>query len=211
MEQSQSTVNLDKAMLAAQKNIEGAVKDSKNPFFRSNYAGLPEVIEACKKQLNDAGIYVTQLLDSDGTNEYLITMFVHSETGEFRSSKMKIQNTGEGIQAKMSEQTYLRRYMLQAAAFMPSLDDDGEGAMGRNEKKSETKAPEKKSTRVDPATHTAPAATNVTAQNTELAKLTTIVQLAEQIEAPIATPPTFSKKAVAAAKGSEDKKPSSWD
>lgn len=134
MERSESIVNLTKAMLVAQKSIGGAVKGSKNPFFKSNYADLPAVMEACKDELNNAGILVTQMLESVGGEDFLLTLLIHGDTGEYLGSRMKIYNHKD-IQGTMSEQTYLRRYMLQAISFIPSVDDDGEGAVkgSRNE------------------------------------------------------------------------------
>lgn len=147
MERSESIVNLTKAMLNAQKNIGAAIKGSKNPFFRSSYADLPSVMESCKDALNDAGILVTQMLDSLDSGDYLVTLFVHGETGEFMGSKMKIYNHKD-IQGTMSEQTYLRRYMLQALAFIPSVDDDGNAASGKNEEP-KGRAPVKVETKVE--------------------------------------------------------------
>lgn len=123
MEKSESIINLTKALLKAQKNIGFAVKGSKNPFFKSDYADLPSVMEACKEHLNEAGIFVTQLLDTTDFGDFVITMFVHGETGEYISSKMKVDSHTD-VQKRMSSVTYTKRYMLQAMAFIPSLDDD---------------------------------------------------------------------------------------
>lgn len=133
METSQSIVNITKALLKAQKNIGFAVKGSKNPFFRSDYADLPSVMEACKEHLNDAGIFVMQQLDSTETDDYVVSTMYHGESGEFISSKMKLGKHTD-IQKKMAEVTYLKRNMLQAQAFIPSLDDDdGNTASGKTE------------------------------------------------------------------------------
>ena len=40
MNSSESIKNLAVALVKAQKEMGGAVKDSKNPFFKSNYADL---------------------------------------------------------------------------------------------------------------------------------------------------------------------------
>jgi hypothetical protein len=192
MEMSTSIVNISKAMLAAQTEIEGATKDSKNPFFRSNYSGLPEVMASCKPQLNKNGIVVSQWIDSDDLHDYLITMFVHAESGEWMRSKKRFKGELDGVQSEMSYQTYLRRYMLQAAAFVPSIDDDAESAMGR---KSEP-APkvEKKATKLEVTSST----------------ITESAANKAEVTAPAAIP-TFSKKAVKAEPKQEEKKSSQWD
>lgn len=138
MERSESIINISKAMLVAQKKIEGAIKDSKNPFFKNNYANLDSVMDACKLHLNDAGIIVTQLVDSTIDCDFMTTMFIHAETGEFISSKMALPSS-EDIQKKCAAQTYARRFMLQAMAFVGAEDDDGNTASGKTTKPAEPK------------------------------------------------------------------------
>lgn len=189
MERSESIVKVSTALLAAQKKIEAAVKDSANPFFRSKYADVNSVMEACKGHLNDAGVVVTQMVDSAADGDYLVTMFIHAESGEFLSSKMKLQGTADGMQAYGSAVTYARRYMLQSMAFVGAEDDDGEAAVGR--KTDTKKAPEKKSTKAEPTVPNASAASPATPDNS-----------IKGSEAPI---PTFSKKAVKEAKKEDHK------
>jgi hypothetical protein len=188
MERSESIVKLATAMLAAQTKIEAAVKDSANPFFRSKYADVNSVMEACKGHLNDAGIVVTQMVESYTDGDFLATFFIHAESGEFMGSKMKLQGTADGMQAYGSAVTYARRYMLQSMAFVGAEDDDGNAATG----KKVDPAPkfEKKVTRVEPQKvddkvvvkpdHDSP-----------------IIGAVKAVETPAAIP-TFSKKAVKA-------------
>lgn len=138
MERSDSIINISKAMLAAQKNIECVIKDSTNPFFKSKYANLESVIEACKKHFNDAGIVVTQLVDFDTNGEFLSTLLIHAETGEFIGSRMTLP-TLDDQQKRGSAVTYLKRYTLQALAFLPSEDDDGNLASNKITKPAEPK------------------------------------------------------------------------
>ena len=97
-------------------------------------------------------------LDSTETDDYVVSTMYHGESGEFISSKMKLGKHTD-IQKKMAEVTYLKRYMLQAQAFIPSLDDDdGNTASGKTEPpkgrepvkaKSEPKAEVKPETKVE--------------------------------------------------------------
>jgi hypothetical protein len=137
MNKSESIVNLTKALLKAQKKIENAVKDSTNPHFRSNYAGLPEVLEACKEHLNEAGIVVMQMVNYEESGDFLETIIFHADTSEFISSKMRLILDKASMQAAGSAITYARRYALQSMVFMSSVDDDGNAADAK-------KAPEKK-------------------------------------------------------------------
>ena len=49
-----------KALLEAQKEMGNAVKGSNNPFFKSKYADLNSIREACMPALNRNGIVVLQ-------------------------------------------------------------------------------------------------------------------------------------------------------
>ena len=57
---SEQINELGAALAKAQGLIEGAKKDSANPFFKSKYADLASVWEACRKHLSDNGLSVTQ-------------------------------------------------------------------------------------------------------------------------------------------------------
>ena len=58
--QSETIGALAAALAKAQSQISGAVKDAANPFFKSKYADLESVWQACRKPLTDNGLAVTQ-------------------------------------------------------------------------------------------------------------------------------------------------------
>ena len=119
------------ALLAAQKEINNASKDAKNPHFRSSYASLGSVIEAVKEPLNRNNITVIQSLSSgSGSGLYLNTRLLHAsgqwiEDASF-SPLPKADPQGVG-----SACTYLRRYSLAAMLCITQEDDDGNAASGR--------------------------------------------------------------------------------
>lgn len=131
MKTSESFTKIAAALLKAQRNIGAAQKGADNPFFKSTYADLATVMEACKEHLNDAGILVLQPVVSDETGEYVETVLLH-ESGEFVSSRMKLVLAKQDMQAFGSAVSYARRYGLQSLVFIPSIDDDGEATMNRN-------------------------------------------------------------------------------
>ena len=53
MEKSENVNELFTALSKAQAEIKGAIKDSSNPFFKSNYADL-KTLEYIEKELEDA-------------------------------------------------------------------------------------------------------------------------------------------------------------
>ncbi len=125
---SQTITFISEALLEAQKNIGAASKDAVNPFFKSKYADLGSVMEACKAALNDAGISVLQPVESDEHGTYVETMLVHI-SGEYIGSRMRLAIKEENNpQAQGSAISYARRYSLQSLVFIPAADDDGESA-----------------------------------------------------------------------------------
>lgn len=131
--QSQSITKIASALLNAQKKIESASKDATNPYFKSKYADLNAVMDACKTALNENGIVVLQPIQSDEVGDYVETTLLH-ESGEYLSSKMRITVAKQNDpQAQGSAITYARRYSLQSMVFIGAEDDDGEGAMKRVE------------------------------------------------------------------------------
>jgi len=134
MKTSESILKIAPAYLKAQKEIGAATKGKVNPFFHSNYADLGEVMETCKKALNDNGISVLQPVgyDLEGRG-YVETILLH-ESGEFFSDKMAITvKTANNPQDYGSAVTYARRYALQSMVFIPAEDDDGNKATGLQE------------------------------------------------------------------------------
>lgn len=134
MNKSESVVNLSKALLKAQKAMGGATKGAANPYFKSRYADYGSVLEACKDPLNDNGIVVLQPHEPrvvDGKN-YVETVLMHGETGEFISSLTEIVCAkGNDPQALGSATTYARRFGLESFLALPREDDDGNAASGK--------------------------------------------------------------------------------
>lgn len=151
MKTSESLTKIAPALLKAQSLMGAAVKGAKNPFFKSTYADLGAVLEACKELLNSNGVVILQPHSRDEFGTFVETILMH-ESGEFISSQTPVIFAKEGDpQAQGSAITYARRYGLQSLLSMPAEDDDGEKAMVR---KSPAKAPEKGNTLTLPAGQT---------------------------------------------------------
>jgi hypothetical protein len=128
MRTSTTITALAPALLKAQKKIEGVAKKADNPFFKSKYADLPSLMEACKDIVNDNGILILQPVIGD----YVETCLIHTESGEWMRSRTRIVcKSPNDPQAYGSAITYARRYGLQSMLFMMAEDDDGEKAMDR--------------------------------------------------------------------------------
>lgn len=128
MEKSETIINISKAILKAQKEMGNAIKDSANPFFKSKYADLNSVREACIPALNNNGITALQPIIMINGVDYVETILLH-ESGEFFSSLTKIifskQNDAQSMGSGIS---YARRYALQSIVNIGADDDDGNKA-----------------------------------------------------------------------------------
>lgn len=122
--------DLDKiapALVAAQKQMKVAVKGTENTFFKSKYADLGAVWEACHEALSTNGIAVVQSGVTLGSEFYLRTTLLHS-SGQILTGDYLIKPEKTGPQALGSAYTYARRYSLAAMVGVIAEDDDAEAA-----------------------------------------------------------------------------------
>jgi hypothetical protein len=122
------------ALAAAQGEIKGAVKDSTNPFFKSRYADLSSVKDACQEALTANHIAVIQAPKATGALVTVTTMLAH-ESGEWLSEELTAHAKDESAQSVGSVITYLRRYGLASMVGVTAEDDDGESAQPRQQHK----------------------------------------------------------------------------
>jgi hypothetical protein len=117
------TANIAKALAAAQMEMGKALKQSQNPAFRSKYADLGNVMDACMPALNKNGIAVVQTM----RDETVVTMLIH-ESGETLECPVPLLVGKRDMQGLGSAITYARRYGLMAMAGIAPEDDDGNAA-----------------------------------------------------------------------------------
>ena len=128
--------NVIGALAAALSKVQGAtepllaVKDSSNPFFKSKYADLSSVWDACRVQLAANNLCVIQTTAEAADGAVLITTLAHS-SGEWIRSVLPIKVKDNSPQAQGSGLTYARRYALAAIVGVSQIDDDAEAAQGR--------------------------------------------------------------------------------
>lgn len=141
--------NLDKlspAMLAAQQAMENAEIDSDNPHFRSRYASLSSVLLACKKPLNEAGIFFIQAPVALDCKDCLglVTRLTHAASGQWLEATMSMPLQKVDPQGMGSAITYARRYALMAILGIAAEedDDDAEAAMQRPSPQYQERRPE---------------------------------------------------------------------
>lgn len=130
MEQSEQVNELFTALAKAQGQMEGAIKDSANPFFKSKYADLTSVWTACRKALTDNGLSVIQVPSTDAENVSITTQLCHS-SGQWVSGKLSMKPVKTDPQSILSCITYIRRGSLASFVGVAPEDDDGNQASGK--------------------------------------------------------------------------------
>lgn len=130
LNQSNAIGALAAALSKVQGAMVGAVKDSSNPFYKSRYADLASVWDACRVQLAANNLCVIQTTAEAADGAVLITTLAHS-SGEWIRSVLPIKVKDNSPQAQGSGLTYARRYALAAIIGVSQIDDDAEAAQGR--------------------------------------------------------------------------------
>jgi hypothetical protein len=128
---TETCTDLFTALIKAQSQMGSAVKDAKNPHFRSRYASLAAVIDAIIPVLNANGVGVLQLPSIEGSEVRLTTILMHSSGQRLSSTVGAPLGKRQDAQSVGSAITYLRRYSLQSIMGLPVEDDDGNAASRR--------------------------------------------------------------------------------
>lgn len=141
---SESIASLAGALAKAQAEIESAAKDRVNPHFKSKYATLASVWEACRSALSKNGVSVIQSPMADGNIVTVTTLLAHA-SGEWARSALSAAAVNATPQGIGSAVTYLRRYSLAAmVGVAPDDDEDDDGnqqGYGREPERPRASAP----------------------------------------------------------------------
>jgi hypothetical protein len=126
IQKSESIINLSKGLALFHIKVGTIKKDAKNPFFKSTYASLSNILDQIADPLAESGLIFTQL--PTGENE-LVSMLIHADTGEFIQSCYSMKPVKDDPQGRGSVITYQRRYALSAILGLNiDTDDDGNAA-----------------------------------------------------------------------------------
>ena len=150
MKVSESIKNISEALNKAQAEMGIVKKGTDNPFYRSKYADINDVILTVKEVLNKNGItYLQPLVVKDicGEKVTLVETVLLHVSGEFISSETEVvQKDKTDPQKYGASITYSRRFGLQSLVGLPAEDDDGNTASDKKVKKVERPKNNKEST-----------------------------------------------------------------
>lgn len=119
------------ALAKAQETIGNAVKDSNNPFFKSKYADLAAVRNACQKPLSENGLSISGSVICDNSTWIYVGTLSHKESGEWFRTYIPLILSKNDMQAFGSAQTYAERYALKSLVNCATEDDDGNSACNK--------------------------------------------------------------------------------
>lgn len=126
--QSENIGELAAALSKAQAAMPNASKDATNPHFKSRYADLASIWDACRKPLTDNGLAVIQApVAAEPGYVGLTTTLLHA-SGQWIAETVSAPLTQNTAQSIGSALTYLRRYALAAMVGVAPDDDDGNTA-----------------------------------------------------------------------------------
>ena len=131
LSRSESLNELFAALSKAQAEMKPAGRNSENPYFKSLYADLAEIVRVSRPALSKYGLsIIQQVLQTPEGQNILHTILAHS-SGQWISSQMRIIPSKTDIQSFASYLTYLRRYSYAAlvGVVASNEDDDGEIAV----------------------------------------------------------------------------------
>ena len=131
MTHSEQINEIAASIAKAQGQIKGATKDASNPFFKSKYADLSSVWDACRSALSANGLAVIQSPAAEGTRVSVDTLLTHS-SGQWVAGTVSVTAKEDTPQAIGSAITYLRRYALQSFVGVSPEDDDANAASAKS-------------------------------------------------------------------------------
>ena len=131
MRKSETIVELSKAFAKMQKELEQPFKNANNPFFKSKYVPLENVVDSITRASSKHGLSFTQFPSSDENGNVTVGTMVMHESGEWiEYDPICLKPVKNDPQAVGSAITYAKRYALSAIFGITSdNDDDGNEAM----------------------------------------------------------------------------------
>jgi hypothetical protein len=126
MTKSESIKALATALCAFQAEIANVKKTSDNPFFKSKYAKLEDVLNEYRPIWTKHGLFISQTPCSADGKVGVTTRIYHTSGEWIESDPYYLQLVKNDPQGAGSAITYARRYALAAELGIQQEDDDGE-------------------------------------------------------------------------------------
>lgn len=168
--------NIDKplidSLLDIQNELENPKNNSTNPFLKSKYAALPDILNIVRPILTEYEILLVQNTGSCNGEVFVQTKLIHITGDSIESDKLFLKPDKANVQGIGSAITYGRRYQLMALLGIvgENEDDDGEARVKEEKpvKKVNKTKPKKEEPEEKPAKKTPKAKKKTKAKPKEL-------------------------------------------
>jgi ERF superfamily. len=153
MKTSETVSELFKALNKFRTQLKQPLKDANNPFFKSKYVPLENVVSVIDEAIAETGLsYTQETLYNDNGLIVLETIIMH-ESGEYialgGAVVKPVKNDPQGVGSAI---TYARRYSLSTAFGIASdQDDDGNQASSGSKPPANAKKQPQSKPKLDPA------------------------------------------------------------
>lgn len=131
MKTSESINEIAKALASVQGTMRPALKDSVNPFFKSNYANIASVWAAIREPLHKNEVCVLQEAITTDRGVSVLTRLIHSSGQWIEHGPFEIGLQKKDAHSLGSATSYAKRYSLFAALGIVSGDDDDDGNIAK--------------------------------------------------------------------------------
>lgn len=122
-------MSLYKKLFQITSTMDTMKKNSENPFFKSKYFDVNQLIEAIRPELIKHDLLLLQPIEDDR----VISRIIDIESGDSVEAGIKLSENVKP-QDIGSEITYYRRYTLQSLLGVEAEDDDGNKAQSSSPK-----------------------------------------------------------------------------
>jgi hypothetical protein len=119
------------ALAKAQIEMNTASLNSENPYFKTRYSDLCEIVRASRPCLAKNGLSVIQQILTNCDGQSVLHTILGHVSGQYIETQMRIVPPKADVQSLGSYLSYLRRYSYAALVGVTSSneDDDGEIAV----------------------------------------------------------------------------------
>lgn len=126
MRTSESVAKIFPALIDAQAEFADLKKDTTNPFFKSHYVELSQVLSSIRSVMHKQGLAVLQFPGHIADSKLAITTRLIHTSGEWIEDEAHVPLQKNDPQGFGSTLTYAKRYSLIAAlGLVADEDDDG--------------------------------------------------------------------------------------
>lgn len=129
MKTSEKIGAIAQAIVKAQAEMPKLLADSDNPYYKSKYIALADLIKEVRPVLAKFGLAIIQGVSGDGEKAVIITTRIIHESGEWIEEAFTMPVVAKGAKEATPQDygaavTYARRYSLAGILGVASEEDD---------------------------------------------------------------------------------------